>query len=51
MVLMMTKELAAITDSRVELTLRQPDEAAGKWLDEDPGLALLQRFAGYGNGR
>lgn len=44
------QELSAITDSRVELSLRQPDESAGKWLDEDPGLGLIQRVVGNGNG-
>lgn len=45
------QELAAITDARVDQSLRQPDESAGKWLEEDPNLALLQRFTGNGNGR
>jgi len=39
-------ELAAITDARVDATLRQNDTAAGKWLAEDPSLVMIQRAAG-----
>ena len=49
------QELAAITDSRVYESLRRNDAAAGKWLDEDPPLSVVQRMAnngsGNGNGR
>lgn len=44
------QELVAVTDSRVVLSLREPDERAGRWLEEDPGLALIQRVIN-GNGR
>lgn len=40
------QEVSAITDQRVELTLRSADIDQGKWLDEDPGLSTLQRIAG-----
>lgn len=42
------QELSAITDTRVELSLRQPDESTGKWLDEDPGLNVIQRVIAAG---
>ncbi|KAG8625473.1 hypothetical protein KVT40_007224 [Elsinoe batatas] len=34
-------EIAAITDARVEYTLRAADTAQGKWLVEDPSLAVI----------
>jgi len=37
------QEIARITDQKVEQSLRQPDECAGKWLDEDPSLSVIQR--------
>ncbi|KAI9663774.1 MAG: hypothetical protein M1821_007264 [Bathelium mastoideum] len=38
-------ELASVTDQRVELDLRSQDASQGKWLAEDPSLALiLQRI-------
>ncbi|KXL43466.1 MAG: hypothetical protein FE78DRAFT_152262 [Acidomyces sp. 'richmondensis'] len=43
-------ELASITDQRVELSLRSPDVAAGKWLAEDPTLQTIQNLVGNGNG-
>ncbi|TKA22144.1 hypothetical protein B0A50_08201 [Salinomyces thailandicus] len=43
-------ELAAITDQRVELSLRSPDIRAGKWLQEDPSLAVIQEVCGSCNG-
>lgn len=47
---MISQELAAITDARVDASLRQADTAEGKWLAEDPPLAAIQRVAGNGNG-
>jgi hypothetical protein len=32
------------------MTLRTQDSQQGKWLVEDPPLALLQRLANNGNG-
>ncbi|KAF4550449.1 Hypothetical protein D9617_17g047170 [Elsinoe fawcettii] len=34
-------EIAGITDARVEYTLRAADTAQGKWLVEDPSLAII----------
>ncbi|KXT14839.1 hypothetical protein AC579_4094 [Pseudocercospora musae] len=39
-------ELATITDARVEAGLRQADTNAGKYIQEDPSLAMIQRMAG-----
>ncbi|KAF7188419.1 hypothetical protein HII31_10081 [Pseudocercospora fuligena] len=39
-------ELASITDARVEACLRQADTNAGKYIQEDPSLAVIQRMAG-----
>ncbi|CAK4033301.1 Hypothetical predicted protein [Lecanosticta acicola] len=44
------RELASITDARVEASLRQADGAAEKWLAEDPPLAMIQRAMGHCNG-
>jgi hypothetical protein len=33
-----------MTDAYVENTLRAADAAEGKWLDEDPSLAQIQRI-------
>ncbi|EME46263.1 hypothetical protein DOTSEDRAFT_125391 [Dothistroma septosporum NZE10] len=41
-------ELAAITDARVDAALRQADMAVGKWLEEDPPLASIQRMLSAG---
>ena len=35
-----------MTDQRVELSLRSADTAAGKWIQEDPPLALVQSMLG-----
>jgi len=35
------QELAAITDEHVEYSLRAQDAAQGKWLEEDPSLAII----------
>lgn len=43
------QELAAITDARVEASLRQADIAEGKWLAEDPPLQIIQRGLGNAN--
>lgn len=42
-----------MTDQRVELSLRSADISAGKWLQEDPNLQMMQRLAGINtcNGR
>ena len=47
------QELASVTDQRVELSLRSADISAGKWLQEDPNLQMMQRLAGINtcNGR
>ncbi|KAF2231769.1 hypothetical protein EV356DRAFT_525774 [Viridothelium virens] len=37
-------ELASITNQRVELALRSQDAAQGKWLEEDPSLALILEY-------
>ncbi|GAB7345851.1 hypothetical protein MBLNU457_4106t2 [Dothideomycetes sp. NU457] len=37
-------ELASITDARVELTLRTNDARQGKWLVEDPSLAVIAQM-------
>lgn len=37
------KELAVITDERVEYSLRSQDAAQGRWLAEDPSLSTLRR--------
>ncbi|EME83424.1 uncharacterized protein MYCFIDRAFT_203630 [Pseudocercospora fijiensis CIRAD86] len=39
-------ELASITDARVEAGLREADANAGKYTQEDPSLAVIQRMAG-----
>lgn len=44
------QELAAITDQRVEHTLRSADTTARKWLAEDPSLQMLQRLGASSNG-
>ncbi|OJD34601.1 uncharacterized protein BKCO1_2200068 [Diplodia corticola] len=36
-------ELANITDEYVEYSLRSEDAQQGKWLHEDPGLAVIQQ--------
>ncbi|TKX20671.1 hypothetical protein C1H76_7057 [Elsinoe australis] len=42
-------EVAAITDARVEYTLRAADSAQGKWLAEDPSLAVILQILRPGN--
>lgn len=37
-------ELASITDEYVEFSLRSEDVQQGKWLHEDPGLAIIQQY-------
>ena len=36
-----TQELASITDARVELTIRASETSQGRWLVEDPSLAMI----------
>lgn len=38
------QELASVTDARVELTLRTNDARQGKWLVEDPSLAVIAQM-------
>ncbi|KKY13426.1 hypothetical protein UCDDS831_g09031 [Diplodia seriata] len=38
------QELASITDEYVEFSLRSEDVQQGKWLHEDPGLAIIQQY-------
>lgn len=40
------QELASITDASVEAALRQADTSAGKYVNEDPSLAAIQRVVG-----
>jgi len=39
-----SQELASVTDARVELTLRTNDARQGKWLAEDPSLAVIAQM-------
>lgn len=45
----MLQELSSITDQRVELSLRSLDAMAGKWVQEDPPLHIVQALLGPGN--
>jgi len=40
---LLRQELAAISDDHVYAVLEHQDRAAGKWLAEDPPLAVIQR--------
>lgn len=44
----LSKELAAVTDTRIYNEFRQTDSEAGYWLQEDPPLAtILDRMRAY----
>lgn len=42
------QELSSITIERIELSLRSMDTSQGKWLAEDPSLALIQQMLRLG---
>lgn len=39
------QELSRITDQRIDISFRSADTSVGKWVQEDPTLAVIQSMS------